>query len=131
MAVRKLVHHSKGAGSGHNYLIQHSAGSGKSNSIAWLAHQLASLHDATDRKVFDTVVVITDRRVLDQQLQDTIYQFEHKKGVVEKIDENTQQLAKALADGVPIVISTIQKFPFITQAIGTLGKKGETARFSG
>jgi type I restriction enzyme R subunit len=128
VGVRKLVSHAKGAGSGHNYLIQHSAGSGKSNSIAWLAHQLASLHDSADKKVFDTVVVITDRRVLDQQLQDTIYQFEHKKGVVEKIDENTQQLAKALASGVPIVISTIQKFPFITQAIGTLGKKGETVK---
>jgi type I restriction enzyme, R subunit len=130
VGVRKLVSHAKGAGSGHNYLIQHSAGSGKSNSIAWLAHQLASLHDSADKKVFDTVVVITDRRVLDQQLQDTIYQFEHKKGVVEKIDENTQQLAKALASGVPIVISTIQKFPFITQAIGTLGKKGETIKIN-
>jgi type I restriction enzyme, R subunit len=128
VAVRKLVRHAKGVGAGHNYLVQHSAGSGKSNSIAWLAHQLASLHDTADRKVFDTVVVITDRRVLDQQLQDTIYQFEHKKGVVEKIDENTQQLAKALASGVPIVISTIQKFPFVTQAIGTLGKKGETVK---
>jgi type I restriction enzyme, R subunit len=128
LAVRKLVRHAKSAGSGHNYLIQHSAGSGKSNSIAWLAHQLASLHDTSDKKVFDTVVVITDRRVLDQQLQDTIYQFEHKKGVVEKIDENTQQLVKALAGGVPIVISTIQKVPFITQAIGTLGKKGETVK---
>ena len=127
-AVRKLVASAKKVGSGHNYLIQHSAGSGKSNSIAWLAHHLASLHDAADKKVFDTIVVITDRRVLDQQLQDTIYQFEHKKGVVEKIDENTQQLAKALASGVPIVISTIQKFPFITQAIGTLGKKGETVK---
>lgn len=128
VAVRKLISHAKGAGSGHNYLVQHSAGSGKSNSIAWVAHQLASLHDVNDKKIFDTVVVITDRRVLDQQLQDTIYQFEHKKGVVEKIDENTQQLAKALASGVPIVISTIQKFPFITQAIGTLGKKGEAVK---
>ena len=127
-AVRKLVHHAKGAGSGRNYLVQHSAGSGKSNSIAWLAHHLASLHDVTDKKIFDTVVVITDRRVLDQQLQDTIYQFEHKKGVVEKIDENTRQLAKALASGVPIVISTIQKFPFIARAISTLEKKGETVK---
>ena len=127
-AVRKLVGSAKKAGSARNYLIQHSAGSGKSNSIAWLAHQLASLHDASDKKVFDTVVVITDRRVLDQQLQDTIYQFEHKKGVVEKIDENTQQLAKAFAGGVPIVISTIQKFPFISQAIGTLEKKGEAIK---
>ncbi len=123
--VRKLVASSKEKGSGHNYLVQHSAGSGKSNSIAWLAHRLSSLHNDQDEKVFDTVVVITDRRVLDQQLQDTIYQFEHKQGVVQKIDENTQQLAKALSGGTPIVISTIQKFPFITQAMDTLAKKGE------
>lgn len=123
--VRRLCAHARTHGSGRNYLIQHSAGSGKSNSIAWLAHRLASLHDAKDRKVFDTVVVVTDRRVLDQQLQDTIYQFEHKTGVVEKIDGDTQQLAKALAGNVPIVISTIQKFPFIARAIETLAKKGE------
>lgn len=124
-AVRSLIADAKEKGSGHNYLIQHSAGSGKSNSIAWLAHRLASLHDTADKKVFDTVVVITDRRVLDQQLQNTIYQFEHKQGVVEKIEENTQQLAKALSGGVPIIISTIQKFPFIAQALDTLEKKGE------
>src|SRR5690606_13103382 len=99
--------------------------SGKSNTIAWLAHRLASLHDANDEKVFHTVVVVTDRRVLDRQLQDTIYQFEHKTGVVEKIDESTQQLVKALASGTPIVISTIQKFPFIAQAMRTLADKGE------
>lgn len=124
-AVRGLVGAARTQGAGHNYLIQHSAGSGKSNSIAWLAHRLASLHDADDRKVFDTVVVITDRRVLDQQLQEAIYQFEHKQGVVQKIDENTQQLAKALADGTPIVISTLQKFPYIAQALDTLAKRGE------
>lgn len=124
-AVRKLIGHAEAHRSGHNYLIQHSAGSGKSNSIAWLAHRLASLHDASDEKVFHSVIVITDRRVLDQQLQNTIYQFEHKTGVVEKIDENTQQLAKALSSGTPIIISTIQKFPFISQAIKTLEKKGE------
>lgn len=124
-AVRKLVRHTKINGSGHNYLIQHSAGSGKSNSIAWLAHRLSSLHNEKNEKVFHTVVVITDRRVLDKQLQDTIFQFEHKLGVVQKIDENTQQLVKALADGVPIIISTIQKFPFITQAIKTLEAKGQ------
>ncbi len=124
-AVRSLVGHAASHGSGRNYLIQHSAGSGKSNSIAWLAHRLATLHDAKDEKVFHSVVVITDRRVLDQQLQNTIYQFEHKTGVVEKIDENTQQLAKALSNGTPIIISTIQKFPFISQAIKTLEAKGE------
>lgn len=122
-AVRRLVEHAAGHGAGHNYLIQHSAGSGKSNSIAWLAHRLSTLHDAGDEKIFHAVVVITDRRILDKQLQDTIFQFEHKSGVVQKIDENTQQLAKALADGVPIIISTIQKFPFIAQAIDTLAKK--------
>jgi len=127
-AVRDLVANSKQKGAGYNYLIQHSAGSGKSNSIAWLAHRLSSLHNDQDEKVFDSVIVITDRRVLDQQLQDTIYQFEHKQGVVQKIDENTQQLAKALSGSVPIIISTIQKFPFITQAIETLEKKGQDVK---
>ena len=123
-AVRKLVAHAKAKGAGRNYLIQHSAGSGKSNSIAWLSHRLASLHDKHDKKVFHSVIVVTDRRVLDQQLQSTIYQFEHKTGVVEKIDEDTQQLAQALSQGTPIVITTIQKFPFISQALSTLEKKG-------
>lgn len=127
-AVRKLVAHARQHGSGRNYLIQHSAGSGKSNSIAWLAHRLASLHDAKDEKVFHSVVVVTDRRVLDQQLQNTIYQFEHKTGVVEKIDEDTQQLARALSNGTPIVITTIQKFPFISRALSTLDKKGESVK---
>ncbi len=122
--VRKLIAHAGAHGSGRNYLIQHSAGSGKSNSIAWLAHRLASLHDAYDEKVFHSVVVVTDRRVLDQQLQNTIYQFEHKTGVVEKIEEDTQQLARALSAGTPIVITTIQKFPFISRALSTLESKG-------
>ena len=123
-AVRKLVAHAKAEGAGRNYLIQHSAGSGKSNSIAWLSHRLASLHDKHDEKVFHSVIVVTDRRVLDQQLQSTIYQFEHKTGVVEKIDEDTRQLTRALSQGTPIVITTIQKFPFISQALSTLEKKG-------
>ena len=123
-SVRKLVAHAKVNGAGRNYLIHHSAGSGKSNSIAWLSHRLASLHDEQDEKVFHSVVVVTDRRVLDQQLQATIYQFEHKTGVVEKIDEDTKQLAQALSMGTPIVITTIQKFPFISQALSTLEKKG-------
>ncbi len=123
-AVRKLVAHARDNGAGRNYLIQHSAGSGKSNSIAWLAHRLASLHDERDEKVFHSVVVVTDRRVLDQQLQNTIYQFEHKTGVVEKIDEDTRQLARALSQGTPIVIATIQKFPFISRALSTLEQQG-------
>lgn len=129
-SVRKLVSHARAHGPGHNYLIQHSAGSGKSNSIAWLAHRLSGLHDTADAKVFDSVIVITDRRVLDQQLQNTVYQFEHKTGVIEKIDEDTQQLTKALAGGTPIIISTIQKFPFIEKAIRTLEKKGEGVALS-
>ena len=123
-AVRKLVAHAKAKGAGRNYLVQHSAGSGKSNSIAWLAHRLASLHDQRDGKVFHSVIVVTDRRVLDQQLQSTIYQFEHKTGVVEKIDEDTRQLVRALSQGTPIVITTIQKFPFISLALSNLEKKG-------
>jgi len=129
-AVRRLIDSARDQGPGHNYLVQHSAGSGKSNSIAWLAHRLSSLHDERDDKVFDSVVVITDRRVLDQQLQNTIYQFEHKQGVVQKIDENTRQLVQALSSGVPIVITTIQKFPFITQAMETLANKGEAVELN-
>jgi type I restriction enzyme R subunit len=121
--VRALVSDAVTTGPGTNYLVQHSAGSGKSNTIGWTAHRLASLHDAEDNRVFDSVVVVTDRVVLDQQLQNTIYQFEHKQGVVEKIDENAEQLANALLKGVPIVITTLQKFPFITEKIGDLPKR--------
>jgi type I restriction enzyme R subunit len=118
--VRRLDTAAREEGAGHSYLVQHSAGSGKSNSIAWLAHRLSTLHGANDKKVFNSVVVITDRKVLDRQLQDTIYQFEHKVGVVARIDENSAQLAEALAAGTPIVITTLQKFPFVTDKIGAL-----------
>lgn len=110
-------------GVGQTYLVQHSAGSGKSNTIGWLAHRLSSLHDAQDQKVFSSVIVITDRRVLDQQLQDTIYQFDHQDGVVEKIDENSTQLANALDKGKLIIITTLQKFPFVLNKVGALGDK--------
>lgn len=116
-AVRLLVESARTEGPGHNYLIEHSAGSGKSNTIAWLAHRLASLHDASNRRVFDSVIVVTDRVVLDQQLQDTIYQFEHKRGVVQKIDERSRQLAEALESAVPIIITTLQKFPFVSRQL--------------
>ncbi|HUN09098.1 MAG TPA: DEAD/DEAH box helicase family protein [Aggregatilineales bacterium] len=116
-AVRSLIDVSRQEGTGHNYLIEHSAGSGKSNTIAWLAHRLASLHDAQNERVFDSVVVITDRRVLDRQLQDTIYQFEHKQGVVQKIDEDSRQLAEALQSAVPVIITTLQKFPFVSRQL--------------
>ncbi|MBU4219636.1 MAG: DEAD/DEAH box helicase family protein [Actinobacteria bacterium] len=122
-SVRVLVADSREKGVGTNYLVQHSAGSGKSNSIAWLAHRLASLHDDTDERIFDSVIVVTDRVVLDQQLQNTIYQFEHKQGVVEKIETDSTQLARALTRGVPIVITTLQKFPFVTEKIGDLPKR--------
>ena len=116
-AVRSLVDAARREGVGHNYLIEHSAGSGKSNTIGWLAHRLASLHDGGNQRVFDSVIVITDRVVLDQQLQDTIYQFEHKRGVVEKIDESSRQLAEALENAVPIIITTLQKFPFVSRQL--------------
>lgn len=123
VAVKELIRHAAVEGPGQTYLIQHSAGSGKSNSIAWTAHRLSNLHDANGEKVFDTVIVVTDRRVLDSQLQATISQFEHKKGVVQAITENSAQLAKALNDGVPIVVTTLQKFGFILDTVGDLGKK--------
>jgi type I restriction enzyme R subunit len=116
-AVRKIVMAARQEGAGHNYLIQHSAGSGKTNSISWLAHRLASLHTAHDEKVFDCVIVITDRRVLDRQLQDAIYQIEHAQGVVKAIDEDAKQLAAALIDGTKIVVTTLQKFPFVLRGL--------------
>ena len=121
--VRKLTTDAKANGAGHNYLIQHSAGSGKSNSIAWLAYQLANLYNDQDARVFDSVIVITDRRVLDQQLQDTIYQFDHVAGVVQKVDRNASQLAEALTSGTNIIITTLQKFPFILDKIGELPQR--------
>ena len=117
-AVLKLEGDARVRGSGQSYLIQHSAGSGKSNTIAWTAHRLSSLHDETDKKIFDKVVVITDRVILDRQLQDTIYQFEHARGVVVKIDQNSQQLAEALAgEQARIIITTLQKFPFVLDKV--------------
>jgi len=122
-AVRKLVAAAASEGVGHNYLIEHSAGSGKSNTIGWLAHRLASLHNADDERIFDSVIVITDRRVLDQQLQDTIYQFEHKHGVVQKIDKHSRQLAQALENQVPVIITTLQKFPFVSEQLVKLAEE--------
>jgi len=122
-AVLKLVEAAKTEKAGHTYLVQHSAGSGKSNSIAWLAHHLASLHDEDDHKVFDSIIVITDRTVLDKQLQDTIYQFEHKHGVVERVTDDSgvksTQLAEALLARKPIIIVTIQTFGFVLKKIQT------------
>ena len=116
-AVRTLVGRARTEGVGANYLIEHSAGSGKSNTIGWLTHRLASLHDDANERVFDSVIVVTDRVVLDQQLQDTIYQFEHKRGVVRKIEASSKELALALESAVPIIITTLQKFPFVSRQI--------------
>ncbi len=118
--VRKLAKDTKKVGVGKNYLVQHSAGSGKSNSIAWLAYRLSSLHDDTDTPIFDSIIVVTDRIVLDKQLQDTIYQFDHKQGVVQRIDKNSEQLGQALNKGVKIIITTIHKFGYILDKVGEL-----------
>ena len=121
--VRKLVQASREEGPGHKYLAQHSAGSGKSNSIAWTAHQLSSLYNDNGDKVFHSVIVVTDRTVLDDQLQDTIYQFEHADGVVGRINRDegqgskSEKLAASLESSQPIIIVTIQTFPFVLKAI--------------
>ena len=123
-AVRRLEADARAAGPGRSYLVQHSAGSGKSNTIAWLAHRLMSLHGTDDQPVFDKVVVITDRVILDRQLQETIYQFEHAAGVVARIDADSTQLAEALTgQQARIVITTLQKFPFILGKVAELGKR--------
>ena len=119
--VTRLLADVKSNGAGHNYLIQHSAGSGKSNSIAWLSHRLSGLHNDLDQKIFRSVIVITDRKVLDSQLQETIYQFDHVDGVVQKIDKNAAQLKDAIDNGAPIIITTLQKFPVIYKEV--MGQK--------
>jgi type I restriction enzyme R subunit len=120
-AVRRLVADARENGTGQNYLVEHSAGSGKSNSIAWLCHRLVGLHDAKDQRVFDSIVVVTDRRVLDQQLRSTIRSFEQVKGIVTAIEKHkSQELATALMGGKDIIITTLQTFPFVAEKIGEL-----------
>lgn len=118
--VLKLIKAAGDEGVGQVYLVQHSAGSGKSNTIAWTSHRLANLHNGKDEKVFDSVIIITDRKVLDRQLQETVSQFEHKAGVVQRINQNSQQLANALNASTPIVVTTLQKFPFVITKVSTL-----------
>jgi type I restriction enzyme R subunit len=110
--MRYLRHsaHAKQNGPGHSYLIQHSAGSGKSNTIGWTAHRLITLHDDADQPVFNTAIIVTDRVVLDRQLQNTVAQFEQTKGVVKKIDGTSRQLKEAIQQGARIIITTIHKF---------------------
>jgi len=120
-SVGKMLNDAKQNGAGKRYLIQHSAGSGKSNSISWLAHQLVGLFDNTNTNtIFDTVIVVTDRKVLDTQIRNNIKQFEQVKGVVEAITEGSKQLKTALEEGKKIIITTIQKFPYIVNEIGEL-----------
>ncbi len=119
-AVRRLVADARVRGAGQRYLIQHSAGSGKSNTIAWLAHRLSVLHDASDRRVFDSIIIVTDRRVLDKQLQATVLQFQQTDGLVENIDQTSRQLQDALESGKTIIVTTLQKFPVIAKGIEAL-----------
>ena len=116
--VRKLLAKVRTTGTGDNYLIQHSAGSGKSNTIAWLAHQLSNFFTEDNRIIFDSVIIITDRQILDKQLQDTVKQFEKTAGLVQKIDKNTKQLVKALTDGAKIIVCTLQKFSWMRNVLG-------------
>lgn len=124
-ATRKLLVGTKASGVGKNFLIQHSAGSGKSNTISWTAHQLASLHGSDNKPIFNSVVVVSDRRNLDKQLQDSIYQIEHKHGVVAKIDDDkhSSDLADELNKGTKIIITTLQKFSFLMGKVKDLSNK--------
>ena len=122
-AVSRLAADVLAHGTGHNYLVQHSAGSGKTNSIAWLAHRISTLHDQFDQRIFDKVVVITDRRILDEQLRDKVEQFEKVLGTVVsvtgKTDAKSSELASALTSPAKIVITTLQTFPFVHEKLGT------------
>ena len=124
-SVRRLVTDARDHGPGQNYLIQHSAGSGKSNSIAWLAHRLASLHGKDDKRVFDSVIVVTDRVALDRQLSRTVTSFEQTAGLVEHIDEGGKQLKEALEAGKQIIITTLQKFPVVLEQVRKLREEWE------
>jgi len=119
-AVRRLLADAREKGPGHRYLVQHSAGSGKTYTIAWLAHQLTTLHDAEDRRVFDQIIVVTDRRVLDRQMQEHVRQFEEQAGLVATIDRNSAQLRDALREGQQIIVTTLQKFPVIWRQVGDM-----------
>ena len=124
--VRKLIADVRQNGTGKNYLIQHSAGSGKSNSIAWTAYRLASLHDENSKPVFASVIIVTDRTVLDRQLQETISSFDHTLGTVETIGEgkSSKDLRDAINGGSRIIVTTLQKFPVIYSEVDNTKGKG-------
>src|SRR5699024_5615432 len=123
--VNKLIQDVRLKGTGEDYLVQHSAGSGKSNSIAWLAYGLSNLHDKDDNPIFTSIIIVSDRRVLDSQLQATITGFDHTPGVVETIgkDKTSQDLKDALNDNKKIIVTTLQKFPVIYEDVDN--KKGK------
>jgi len=121
--VRKVIAHAHKNGAGNQYLIQHSAGSGKSNTISWLAHQLSNLHDTKDENVFDSIIVVTDRRVLDSQLRANVLAFEQNPGVVAGIEKGSKQLKQELEAGTKIIVSTLQKFPYIEEEVKALPGK--------
>lgn len=122
--VHRLETDAQEYGAGRNYLIQHSAGSGKSNTIAWVAHRMSDLHDDNNKKIFDSVIVVTDRRVLDRQLRETIKQFEQTAGVVKAIEKSSEELKTALEAGEQIIVTTLQKFPIVAESASNLpGKK--------
>ncbi|CEO35434.1 helicase [[Clostridium] sordellii] len=121
--IRKVLEDVKANKAGQKYLIQHSAGSGKTNSISWLSHRLATVYDENDNAIFNGVIVVTDRKVLDAQLQKSIVQLQHAKGFIAAIDDNSTQLASELNKGTKIIITTIQKFPYILDKLKTLSDK--------
>ena len=122
-AVRTLINEASNDGAGGNYLVQHSAGSGKSNTIAWLSHRLSQLMDDRDERVFNAIIVISDRRVLNKQLQATVRAYEKTRGLVAVIDGTSAQLKEALEAGKQIIVTTLQKFPVIVDSVGKLSGK--------
>lgn len=123
--IRKLIADVTVNKSSQNYLLQHSAGSGKTNEIAWLAHRLASLHDGDNKIIFDNIIIVTDRVVVDRQLQAAIMGLEHKSGVIKVMDDkcSSADLAHALNGNTKIIVTTIQKFPYITDSVNNLREK--------
>ena len=123
--IRQLLADVRTNGTTQNYLIQHSAGSGKTNSIAWLAHRLTSLHDANNHIIFDNIIIVTDRVVVDRQLQKAIMGMEHKAGLIRVMDDkcNSNDLANALNGNTKIIATTIQKFPYIVDSVKGLKNK--------
>lgn len=131
-AVRSILAATYADGPGVDRLVQHSAGSGKSNTIAWTAHSLSRLHDAGDQPIFDKVIVITDRRVLDRQLQDTVAGLDHTPGTIVRIDGKSDQLKDALAGhGARIIITTLQKFPVVAKLAAEEAAEGEATGVAG